>query len=418
MMALAWRPVAVLLVFVLVVTAFALGGRTSFYEQADQLSLVAWVYFAASLFVFGGTDLGTPLKESGPIPVVLLWTAYLLAPLITTTVVVDAVRRALGARALPERSLADHVVIVGSDALVLAYLDAVHAVDADRIVLLVEHAPGLGVPVYEPLDAERRVRRVRGNMLLSETRARLALERASRAVVMTADDSINLECAWALRAEFPALPVAAHVVDLSLLRPVNRILRARRDSGEAGAPMVFSTHRIAALLLYDEHLEAHFAETHHADVVYLAGFGHLGQTLAELLLLRGEEEIATLVVVDPDAAAACRHFALDVDAGALTPVPVEGELHDPGTWSDALAAGLSIEPETTGMALLTADAETNLKVAMLLRAQACPLDLYAICTTRSAYIDALARELDVRVFYLDEMLAGALRDHYEALSAT
>jgi voltage-gated potassium channel Kch len=417
-MALAWRPVAVLLVFVLVVAAFALGGRTSVYEQADQLPVVAWFYFAASLFVFGGTDLGTPLPESGRVPVVLLWTAYLLAPLITTTVVIDAIRRAIGARALPERGLSEHVVIVGSDALVLAYLDAVHAVDPDRIVLLVEHAQGLGAPVYEPLDVVRRVRRVRGNMMLAETRARLGLERASRVVVMTGEDTTNLECAWALCAEFPALPVAAHVVDLSLLRPVHRILRARRDHGDGAAPMVFSTHRIAALLLYDEHLEAHFAETHHADAVYLGGFGHLGQTFAELLLLRGEEEIATLVVVDPDAAAACRHFALDVDAGALTPVPIGGALHDPGTWSAALAAGLSIDPEATGMALLTADAETNLKVAMLLRAQSQPLDLYAICPTRSAYIDALARELDVRVFYLDEMLSGALRDHYEALSAT
>lgn len=50
-------------------------------------------------------------------------------------------------------------------------------------------------------------------------RSKLQLERAHGMVVVTDSDLVNLEAAWAAQAARPALPVAVHVADLTLLRP-------------------------------------------------------------------------------------------------------------------------------------------------------------------------------------------------------
>ena len=410
-----WRLLAALFVMVLAVGAFAAGARTSYYP--DPLYPIAWIYFAGSLFLFGGTDVGTPLRDSGFWPMAALWTSYLLAPLITTTVAIDAVRQLMAARGQSERDLDDHVVLVGSDALALSYLDAIADVDPTRVVVLVEHMDGLGAIEFERSPRGARVRRARGNVLQAGAHERLRLESAHMAVVMTANDALNLECAWSLCQSHPELKVAAHVAELALLRPVNRLLRAQREQAGVRAPAVFSTHRFAVLLLYDEHLEPHFAGTLQDDVVFVAGFDHLGQTLTELLLMRGEEEIERLVVIDPEAPALVREFALDVDMIELKPEPVAGALTDPESWETALGSLGSAAVQNSGVVLLTADTETNLRVATLLRARAPDLALFAVCPSRNAFMDAMALQIGLRVFYLDEMLAGALRDHYEALAA-
>ncbi|MGA0840296.1 MAG: hypothetical protein ACO3P1_10425 [Pseudomonadales bacterium] len=410
-----WRTLAALMVLLLAIGAFAAGVTTSSYP--DPLPPVAWLYFAASLFLFGGTDVGTPLPEAGFWPGVALWTSYLLAPLITTTVAVDAVRGLMAARGQSERDLDDHVVLVGSDALALAYLEAIAEVDPGRVVVLVEHRDGLSGIEFERSARGERVRRARGNVLQPGAYDRLRLDRAHTAVIMSANDALNLECAWSICHAHPQLKVAAHVAELALLRPVNRLLRAQREHASDRAPAVFSTHRFAVLQLYDEHIEPHFADTLQEDVVFVAGFGHLGQTLTELLLMRGEEEIERLVVVDPDAPALMREFSLDVDLIELQPEAIDGALTDPASWDRALAAVPAGVEQSSGVALLTADNETNLRVAMLLQARFPGLALFAVCATRNTFMDAMAPHIGLRVFYLDEMLSGALRDHYEALAA-
>jgi hypothetical protein len=69
-------------VFVLTFVALASGVVTSERPDIGSEPWIAWIYYAASLFVFGGVDLGAP--TSGPlIGRTLLWAAYLLAPTIS-----------------------------------------------------------------------------------------------------------------------------------------------------------------------------------------------------------------------------------------------------------------------------------------------------------------------------------------------
>jgi len=95
------------------------------------------------------------------LPRTALWIAFYLAPLITTTVVADALLSILRARAAHERFLREHVVLVGSGDLALAYLAAVQAVDPERRVLLLEHRADLAFPEFGIEEGARNLTRVR-----------------------------------------------------------------------------------------------------------------------------------------------------------------------------------------------------------------------------------------------------------------
>ncbi len=404
-----------LAVFVLALFGFAGGADTYNISNMHEQTPLEWIYYAASLFVFGGTDLGTPLPHGPLLPRISLWIAFYLAPLITTTVVADALLSLLRARAANERALRDHVVVAGSGDLALAYVEAVQAADPGRRVLVVEHRAGQAFPEFLAADRPGDPLRVRGNLVQNAVLNALALDRAHRAVVIGDDDLLNLECAWAVHDISPALPVAAHVADLALLRPVNRMARARREGGGARGPSVFSTHRIAALQLYDEHLGSHFEHTGVRDDVVIAGFGRLGQTFLELLLARAEEEVARVLVVEPGASRALRQFAADVDTGGIQVLAIDGALDDPGTW-EQVASTLASGQGASRALFARADSLLNLRAAMLLRGRLPATRGFVRCFHRTAFAVALAQQLDMELFALEDMLRDALRDHYDALS--
>lgn len=404
-----------LAVFVLAISGFAGGANTTNIPEMQSQGPLAWVYYAASLFVFGGTDLGTPLPEGPLLPRAALWIAFYLAPLITTTVVADALLSLLRARAAKERILQEHMVVVGSGDLALAYVAAVQAVDPGRSVLLAEHRAEQALPEFLPADRPGEPLRLRGNLMQEPVLGALALERAHRVVVIGDDDLLNLECAWAMHDINPSLPVAAHVAELALLRPVNRMARSRRERGGGRGPSVFSTHRIAALQLYDEHLGSHFERTGARDEVVIAGFGRLGQTFLELLLARADDEVARVLVVEPGASRALRQFTADVDTGGIEVLALDGALDDPGTWEQV--ASLLASGQGASVALFAqADPLLNLRAAMLLRSGLPGTRGFLRCFHRTAFAAALAEQLGMELFSLEDMLRDALRDHYEALS--
>jgi len=409
------RALAVVAVFSLAILGFATGKGTTEMPGIADASVLAWIYYAASLFVLGGTDIGLPSGE-GPLSArIALWTAYLVAPVITTTVVADTLARLLR-RDAAVGTPAGHVLLIGSDELAQAYAASVHAVEPEREVVLLTHDDSLLTPHIAEPEPGSRIRAAHGDALNASVAGAVGAGSAYRAVVITADDTLNLECAWTLRALNPTLAVAANVGDLSLLRPVNRVLRAGNPAQGARPPSVFSTHRMAALQLFEQHLEPLFADTAGLDDVVIAGFGRFGQTLLEILLVQGSGDIARLLLVDPDAGRLFRQFRADVEIGELKPQLVEGSLDDPGTWDRPLSELAT--SSTRAVALLTADAPMNLRVAMLLRQRSANLRIFAVTFRRSQFLQVMGEQIGFELLCLEEMLGSALRDHFEALAAS
>jgi Trk K+ transport system NAD-binding subunit len=407
------RLAGLVLVALLAIAAFAGGVTTSGVPEMGSESPLAWVYYAAGLFVFGGLDLGSPV--GGPAGLrAALWLAYFLAPAITTTAVIEAALRLQRPDWARRRSLRDHLILVGAGRVGLAYLQAVRAVEPHRPVLLVDRGRA-DVPRGE---AERmgNVEWIEADVRRPATLDALGIDGADRMVVVTDDDLVNLEASWAAQERRGDLPIAVHVADLTLLRPVNRLTREMsRGSGELERfPLVFNTHRIGALHLYERYLHPHFQETGYKDVLVLAGFGRFAQTILELLRVTAADELARVVVVAGEAERRVRQFAADVPLDALDLVTVEGEPDDPGTWERVERALEGVEG--TPVYLLAGSSEvTNFRAAMLLRSRFSAPRIFARCFHRTLFAESLADQVSFELLAFEEVLREALVEHYESL---
>jgi hypothetical protein len=402
-------------VIVLALGAFAAGVGTTGITDMGGESLAGWLYFAGGLFVFGGLDLGTP--TGGPLPArIALWAAYFLAPAITTTVIAEALLVMVRPELMARRRLRQHVILIGSSNAAQAYAGAIRAIEPDRLIVRLDHRPEQA-PHFGEGGIRPSLLHLQGDVRFPETLDAAGLDKAYRVIFFTDDDLVNLESAWSTLARYPGLPIAAHVTDLALLRPVNRLIRNQRHKAQSSpTPLVFSTHRIGALHLYEQHLHPYFESTGYRDVVVIAGFGHYSQTVLELLCAMAADELEQILIVDPDAARLLRQLRSDVEFGQVNIATIDGELDDPGTWLH-ISEQLADQAAVPLFLLNSADESANFKAAMLLRAQTLESRIFVSCFHHSAFAQSLSAELAVEIVATEKLLSEALRDHYEALTS-
>ncbi len=388
--------------FAFVVAAFASGVVTSERPGLADDPITVWIYYAAGLFVFGGLDLGTPVGGmlAGRIA---LWIAYFLAPAITTSAVIEGLLRLVRPQWLQRRRLDDHMVLVGAGQVGMAYLEALRSVEPDRPVLLVDRSAGLATAEEAVRGAG--VEFLQGDVQRAATIEALQLERARGMVAVTNSDLINLEAAWAAHAEQPSVPIAVHVADLTLLRPVERLAQDDR------APVGFNTHQIGALHLYRSHLAGHFRDTGYRDVVVLAGFGRFGQTILEVLLDEAADELDQIVIVDRAASELFREFEADISHDLDGVIAIDQEITDPLAW-DEVNRRLAESEATPVYVLCAGDERLNLRAAMLLRNRSIAPRIFVRCFHRSRFASNLAEQLSLELLAFEDVLRDALRDHY------
>jgi Trk K+ transport system NAD-binding subunit len=244
----------------------------------------------------------------------------------------------------------------------------------------------------------------------------IGIDEADRMVVISDDDLLNLEASWAAQERRTDLPIAVHVADLTLLRPVNRLTRKMNQTTSEleRLPLVFNTHRIGALHLYDRFLHPHFQQTGYRDVLVLAGFGRFAQTILELLRVTAADELERVVIVDAEAERKFRKFKADVPIEAFDLVTVEGGPDDPGTWAQ-VERTLDGVDATPVYLLADADEVVNFRAAMLLRSRFSEPRIFARCFHRTLFAESLAEQISFELLAFEEVLGEALVEHYEAL---
>ena len=126
------KLVAALLVFIFSGIGYLGDIGTTQAELFSDAGVVGWIYYTASLFVFGGTDMGLPVYQGyNLLAYYSLWASYLLAPLVTTTVVADALIKLIKTRDNSMTLVSDHLILIGSSDLAEAYLRAVKIVEPE-----------------------------------------------------------------------------------------------------------------------------------------------------------------------------------------------------------------------------------------------------------------------------------------------
>ena len=131
------RLFGIIIVFFLGISAFVSGVDTSGVEDMSELSIFAWIYYSAGLFVFAGLDLGVPVGGTA-VGRGALWVAYFLGPIITTTTVIEAALQLIRRDRFQARDLDGHVIVIGASRLGLTYIQAVRHIEPERQVLLVD----------------------------------------------------------------------------------------------------------------------------------------------------------------------------------------------------------------------------------------------------------------------------------------
>jgi Trk K+ transport system NAD-binding subunit len=386
--------------FAIALTAFRAGVGVSDRVGVANADLLTHIYYSLGLFVLGGMDLGIP--RGGPVMArALLWVAYFLAPLITTSAVLEGALRLLRPEWLQRRGLSDHVVVVGAGRLGMIFLDALHELAPDRRVLVVD----MDANRANVRQAQDRygARFLAGDIRNAATLDSLGLETARLVVLLTDEDLVNLDAAWRIVERAPRAQVVAHVADLGMRRTVERVRLANR-----GRLHLFNSHQIAARRLHDDHLRDHFAETAPADVVVLAGFGRFGQTILEHLQEEAEGEIERAVIIDVAGERQARLFKAQVpgfDACELVVIP--SDLDDPATWQRVEEATSVYDVEPV-FVVGTDDDQVNVRTAIALRSTHPKARIFVRCVYRSSFTSEIAKELDLEILAVETMLRDAL----------
>lgn len=400
----AWvlRGGLLVLAFTLAVVAFRAGVGVSDRAGVPGADWLTHVYYSLGLFVLGGLDLGIP--RGGPESArVMLWVAYFLAPLITTSAVIEGALRILSPSWLARWTLDDHVVIVGAGQLGMSFLETLREREPRARVLVVDLD---GYRANAQVARERfGARFLTGDVRTNATLETMGLDRARAVVLLTDDDLVNLEAAWRIAERAPHARVVSHVADIGLRRTVARV-----ENATAERVHVFNSHVIAAERLHREHLERHFAATTPQDVVVLAGFGRFGQTILEYLGREAEREIQRAIVVDVAAERQVRLFRAQVPGFARCElITVQGDLDDPDVWEaiERAAGGAGVEPVYV---LGTDDDQLNLRTAIALRSLHERAPIFVRCVYESRFTLELAKRLDFEVLAVERMLRQALAE--------
>lgn len=397
-----WRGALAVSAFGLALYAFRSGVVVSDRPEVLGAGILTHVYYSLGLFVLGGLDLGVPVE--GPnFARIALWLAYFLAPLVTTGVLVESALRLLRPAWIQRQNLRNHIVVVGVGQLGELFLETLHAGTSAPPVLLVDtqRSERLLVKARDHYGAPYVCADIRN----SSTLDMLALSHAKGVALLTGDDLINLEAAWAVLEAEPAMSIVAHIDDIRMKREMDRLM----GDSEGQRIHAFNMHHMAAHRLYEQHLAPRFERTSSRDAVVIVGFGRFGQTMLEHLRQEASNDLERVVIVDRTAKNAVAAFNMQTHESAFPVDVVDGDAEDPTVWDqlDTLLRDVAHPP----VFIFGTDSDSlNLRLAMLLRKRSRGLEIFVRCFHESRFTAQLSRHYRFHVMALEQMMHEALEE--------
>ena len=354
-----WQSVAATFLFLSAILAFEMGVSVSERPEIVDSSLMVKAYYSLSLFVLGGTDLGTPYGGNF-LGLTLMWIAYFGSPILAASSLIGALLRALAPQSWYLRRLKDHIIIVGDGGLALSYLRVLRT-----------HNPKISVVVVcgdqNPLRVEEIKQNfgayvVTGDMTHEYFLHQLRVERAKKILLLDNNSMRSYEAASILINLVPGIGerIVIHCGNL-------RFMRAMENTRVTKSCHTFNTYHLAASGLVRSHMLHRFQETRDKDVVILAGFGRFGQTILEELQHCAIDELDTVVIIDNDAHR--RVLVADEQmefSGKYRRYIYEGDISHPEVW-DRLREDGKVNGNNTVFVLGTGHEEENLRTSLWIR---------------------------------------------------
>ncbi|MFK7828836.1 MAG: NAD-binding protein [Congregibacter sp.] len=395
------RTMAAVAIFALALAGFQAGVTLTGDEISESRSMLVNAYFALSLFVIGGIDIGTP--DNGPkLAILVLWFAYFAAPLLAISTLLEAFLRVFSNDRWKLRRLKDHIVIAGKGELVKAYLRVLRSNDKKRKVVVVS-IEGFSYTEAEQLQRSFSAITWQGDLTDDFTCDQLRIDRACRLLLFGEESLRTYETAKVILDRKPEL--AGKIIMQSERL---RFMRAMATSPVAGAVTVFNPYQIAAETLVKTIIQPHLSASPGAKGVVIAGFGRFGQSILESLQALDSHCISTIALIEKDAErrvmvtreqiAISKDFELEV---------LEGDIAHPGVW-ERLGVRWSIDMGDTVYVLATSREEDNLRTALWLRHHNADSLIIARLGTSSAFADELALDNNISALSLHQLVEESI----------
>jgi len=354
-----WLAVTAAGLFLSAMSAFEMGVSVTEMPYVSDAGILVKAYFSLSLFVLGGTDLGTPVGGS-TLGRSLLWLSYFGSPILTASTLISALLRALAPQSWYLRRLKDHIVVVGDGELVLAYLRVLrsHNTKIPVVVVCSDHDVIREDEIKQSFGAQL----VTGDITHEFFLCQLRVDHARKILLLDNNSMRSYEAASVLINLVPGIGqrIIIHCGNL-------RFMRAMENTRVSKSCLTFNTYHLAATGLVRSHMLHRFQETRDKDVVILAGFGRFGQSILEELQRCAIDELDTVIIIDNDAHR--RVLVADEQmefSGKYQRHIYEGDISHPEVW-DRLREDGKIDGDNTVFVLGTGHEEENLRTALWIR---------------------------------------------------
>jgi len=352
-----WRWAAALSLFSCALFGLLAGVGLTATPDVEDAGLLTKAYYSLGLFVVGGLDIGMP--EGGPLYArIMLWTAFFGAPLLTASAVIEAVIRMMAPHHWQLKRLRNHIIVVGSGELTISYLRMLRRSAPDTTVVVVDSS--IELVRAQELEQSFGVVTVVGEISHEFLQRQLAVERASRVMLLGDNDFQAFETASKILRQFPDTPITLHCHNL-------RFLRAMQETSVARVCATFNSYHLAAASLVRDRLIRHFQRTRAQDVVILAGFGRFGQTILEELQDQAINEIQQVALIDVDADRRVLVAEEQEKLGAgYQRLVFEGDISNPEVWQ-TLVSQMDLTLNEPTIILGTGSTEDNLRTALWIK---------------------------------------------------
>ncbi|MEP5569698.1 MAG: NAD-binding protein [Halioglobus sp.] len=381
-----WLPTGAIVVFLLALIGFESGVSVTERPELATASIMAKAYYALSLFVVGGVDLGTPI--GGPkIGQIMVWSAYFGAPMLAAWGLISTLVKALSPQSWQLRRLKNHIIVVGDGELTISYLRvlrehnrkvSVVVVSSGELTLMEEFKQSFGAVV------------VSGDITHEFFLRKLKPERAQKILLLDNNSLRSYEAASVLLNLEPKIAerVVIHCAGL-------RFMRSMANTRVAQSCQVFNTYHLAASGLVHNQMLQHFRQTVRKDVVILAGFGRFGQTILEELQRTAVNELDTVLIIDKDAHR--RVMVADEQmefSGSYRRQMFDGDVANPEVWKK-VRRDANVEGDNTIFVLGTGREEENLRSALWLRRKYPGAMVIARSSKESLFASEVGREHNI-----------------------
>lgn len=395
------RASGAIIIFALAFLGFEFGVQLTGEAPGAQRTWLVNAYYALSLFVIGGIDIGTP--ETGPrLALYLLWFAYFAAPLLAISTLLEAFLRVFSNSRWRLRRLKNHIVITGQGELVIAYLKMLRRSNQHSPIIVVSREGFDGTAadqIHQSFDALT----MQGDLANDFTCEQLRLKRA-RQVLLLEDESLrNYEVVKLLLDRYPQLEGKIIMRSERL-----RFMRAMASTVAARAITVFNPYQVAAEELVQSIIRPRLEKAEDPVGVVIAGFGRFGQSILEGLQALPSSGISTIALIESDAE---RRVMVTREQVAISNAfelkVLQGDVSHPGVWQQ-LGASWDIAMRDTIYVLCTNREEDNLRTALWLRSHSQNSLVLARLGKVSAFASQVAEENNFHAFSLDELVEKSM----------